>query len=402
MIFLFTDFGSDGPYVGQVMAVLARNALIVPAIEIFLICQLSIPYLLRICCPPIVSKLKQAMLFLPSLTLVWGHSAWQEGVRLCKAAGVKQLVLTHLSPRYVQGNPVTPEDLEAEARAIFADPRAVVSWGPPNTCQARAVPGGYRVTGRWGFSSGCRQATWMGAHCQVVEADGSLRQNQLGRAALRTLLFPVEQVVLHDTWNTIGLRGTASDSYSVDDLFVSEAFSGTREDPSLRRDPSQLYAFPMQGLYAVGVAGVALGTARAMLEAYMDLAGRKVPRGLKRLADSAVVQAEVARHEARLGAAEAYLQVTLREIWDGVAGAEIIAIPDRARVRLACAHAIQTSSDVADFAYKAAGTDAIVPGSAFERRFRDIHTLTQQIQARAAHFEAVGQVLLGVHEGMFY
>ncbi len=288
------------------------------------------------------------------------------------------------------------------ARAIFADPRAVVSWGPPNTCQARAVPGGYRVTGRWGFSSGCRQATWMGAHCQVVEADGSLRQNQLGRAALRTLLFPVEQVVLHDTWNTIGLRGTASDSYSVDDLFVSEAFSGTREDPSLRRDPSQLYAFPMQGLYAVGVAGVALGTARAMLEAYMDLAGRKVPRGLKRLADSAVVQAEVARHEARLGAAEAYLQVTLREIWDGVAGAEIIAIPDRARVRLACAHAIQTSSDVADFAYKAAGTDAIVPGSAFERRFRDIHTLTQQIQARAAHFEAVGQVLLGVHEGMFY
>ena len=288
------------------------------------------------------------------------------------------------------------------ARAIFADPRAVGSWGPPNTCQARAVPGGYRVTGRWGFSSGCRQATWMGAHCQVVEADGSLRQNQLGRAALRTLLFPVEQVVLHDTWNTIGLRGTASDSYSVDDLFVSEAFSGTREDPSLRRDPSQLYAFPMQGLYAVGVAGVALGTARAMLEAYMDLAGRKVPRGLKRLADSAVVQAEVARHEARLGAAEAYLQVTLREIWDGVAGAEIIAIPDRARVRLACAHAIQTSSDVADFAYKAAGTDAIVPGSAFERRFRDIHTLTQQIQARAAHFEAVGQVLLGVHEGMFY
>lgn len=231
------------------------------------------------------------------------------------------------------------------ARAIFADPRAVVSWGPPNTCQARAVPGGYRVTGRWGFSSGCRQATWMGAHCQVVEADGSLRQNQLGRAALRTLLFPVEQVVLHDTWNTIGLRGTASDSYSVDDLFVSEAFSGTREDPSLRRDPSQLYAFPMQGLYAVGVAGVALGTARAMLEAYMDLAGRKVPRGLKRLADSAVVQAEVARHEARLGAAEAYLQVTLREIWDGVAGAEIIAIPDRARVRLACAHAIQESSE---------------------------------------------------------
>ena len=288
------------------------------------------------------------------------------------------------------------------ARAIYADPRAVIAWGPPNGCQAQAVAGGYRVSGRWDFASGSRQATWMGAHCQVVEADGALRQNQLGRAAIRTLLFPVEQAVLHDTWNTIGLRGTASDSYSGEGVFVPEAFSGTCEDPSLRRDAGRTYAFPMQGLYAVGVAGVALGTARAMLDAYMDLAGRKVPRGLKRLADSAVVQAEVARHAARLGAAEAYLRVTLREIWDGVAGAEIIAIPDRARVRLACAHAIQTASDVADFAYKAAGTDAIVPGSAFERRFRDIHTVTQQIQARAAHFETVGQVLLGVHEGMFY
>ncbi len=117
MIFLFTDFGSDGPYVGQVMAVLARNALIVPAIEIFLICQLSIPYLLRIFCPPIVSKLKQAMLFLPSLTLVWGHSAWQEGVRLCKAAGVKQLAVFHRDPGYNVG---FVRQVEIDAREMWA------------------------------------------------------------------------------------------------------------------------------------------------------------------------------------------------------------------------------------------------------------------------------------------
>ena len=290
----------------------------------------------------------------------------------------------------------------AAAQAIFADPRAVISWGPPNASQARAVPGGYRVSGRWDFSSGCRQATWMGAHCQVVEPDGSLRLNHLGRPALRTLLFPADQAVLHDTWNTIGLRGTASDSYSVADVFVPEAFSGTREDPSLRRDPGLLYAFPMQGLYAVGVAGVALGVARAMLAGFVALAAGKTPRGLARLADSPTVQAELARNEARLGAAEAYLATTLRDIWDQVQGSAIIAIPDRARVRLAAAHAIQTASDVADFAYKAAGTDAIVPGSPFERRFRDIHTVTQQIQARAAHFEAVGQILLGHPVAVFY
>jgi alkylation response protein AidB-like acyl-CoA dehydrogenase len=282
------------------------------------------------------------------------------------------------------------------ARAIFDDPRTVIAWGPPNGCQAKAVPGGYRVSGRWSFASGCRAANWMGAHCQVVEPDGSLRPNHLGRPAIRTLLFPVEQAVLEDTWHTIGLRGTASDSYSVTDLFVPEAFSTTREDPSLRRDPGRLYAFPMQGIYAVGVCGVALGCAREMLESFRELAGSKVPRGLKRLADNAVVQSDVARNEAKLGAAHAYLSETLHDIWDRVEGTEIIAVPDRARVRLACAHAIQAATEVADYAYKAAGTDAIVPGSAFERRFRDIHTAVQQIQGRTAHFEAVGQIMFGM------
>jgi alkylation response protein AidB-like acyl-CoA dehydrogenase len=134
----------------------------------------------------------------------------------------------------------------------------------------------------------------------------------------------------------------------------------------------------------------------------MDLAGRKVPRGLKRLADNAVVQSDVARMEARLGSARAYLVETLIDIWAGVEGTEVIDIPARARVRLACAHAIQAATEVADHAYKAAGTDAIFLGTAFERRFRDMHTLTQQIQARTAHFEAVGQVLLGLDVEVFY
>ena len=75
-------------------------------------------------------------------------------------------------------------------RTIFADPRAIVAWGPPNASKAIAVPGGYRVTGRWDFASGCRQATWMGAHCHVVEPDGSLRLNAAGKPTVRTLLCP--------------------------------------------------------------------------------------------------------------------------------------------------------------------------------------------------------------------
>jgi len=188
-------------------------------------------------------------------------------------------------------------DLEA-ARTVFGDPRATCAWGPPNDCRGIAVPGGYRVTGRWDFASGCRHATWMGAHGTVIEPDGSLRLNNFGRPAVRTWLFPVEQAKLLDNWDPIGLRGTASESYSVEDLFVPEEFTGTREDPTLRREPGPLYAFPQQTLYSVGIASVALGIARGMLNAFIELALRKTPRGTGRLADNAVIQAEVARRSA--------------------------------------------------------------------------------------------------------
>ncbi len=285
-------------------------------------------------------------------------------------------------------------------RTIFGDPRTVVSWGPPNASRARAVEGGYRLTGKWDFSSGCRQANWLGAHGHVVEPDGSLRLNRYGRPTVRTLLFPAEQATLIDTWHTIGLRGTASDSYSVDDLFVPEAFSTTREDPTLRREQGALYAFTMQGLYAAGVAAVALGIARAMLTEFVGLASRKAPRGLSRLADSALVQADVARMEARLGSGRAYLMETLTTIY-AQAGEEPIGLADRARLRLACTNAIHGAIEVADLTYKAAGVDAIFPGSPFERRFRDMHTLSQQIQSRGAHFEAVGHILLGGEPEVF-
>jgi alkylation response protein AidB-like acyl-CoA dehydrogenase len=219
---------------------------------------------------------------------------------------------------------------------------------------------------------------------------------------IRSLLFPASEATLLDTWNPIGLRGTASDSYQLNDLFVAERFSSTRMDPALRRERGPLYAFTMQGLYAVGVAGVALGIARAMLDEFVELAGSKVPRGLMRLADNAVVQADVARAEANHGAARAYLIDILATIYAHADDIDPIDIADRARVRLACTHAIHAALDVADFTYKGAGVDAIFPGSPFERRFRDIHTVSQQIQSRGAHYEAVGRILLGTMPAVFF
>ena len=288
------------------------------------------------------------------------------------------------------------------ARTIFADPRALVAWGPPNAARATAVADGYRLAGTWDFASGCRNATWMGAHCQVVEPDGALAPQPPRPPGHPHLLVPrragdAARHLEHHRPARHGLRFLQR-RRPVRARSLQHHARGAAAAP--RAGP--LYAFTMQGLYAVGVAGVALGIARAMLDEFMGLAMRKTPRALGRLADNAVIQADVARAEARLGAARAYLLDTLAAIYAHADDVEPIDLADRARVRLACTNAIHGALEVADFTYKAAGVDAIFPGSPFERRFRDIHTLSQQIQSRTAHFEAVGEILLGKTPAMFF
>ena len=288
------------------------------------------------------------------------------------------------------------------AKAIYDDPRASIAWGPPDAQTLESVPGGYQVSGSWGFASGSNQATWMGAHGMVREPDGELRLNAAGKPLIRTVLFPKEEAELLGDWNPIGLRGTGSQSYKVTGAFVPEAFSSTREEPENRRETGPLYAFTQQGLYAIGVAAVSLGVAGAMLESFRELAEEKAPRGRPRLADDALVQADYARADAKLGSALAYLTTTLDDIYDRASGIPAIGTADRARVRLASSTAIQAGVEVGDWTHRAAGVSAIFPGSPFERRFRDLHTVSQQIQSRSSHFEAVGQVLLGVPPPVFY
>ena len=288
------------------------------------------------------------------------------------------------------------------AKTVFGPADGGAAWGPPDSQTFLAVEGGYLVSGQWSFASGCRQATWMGAHAQVREPDGNLRLNSAGNPTTRSVLFPIEKAERLDDWSPLGLRGTASESYRVKDVFVPEAFSATRETPEARRDPGPLYAFPMQGLYAVGVAGVALGLAEAMLEAFERLARKKTPRGRPKLGADPLVQFGYAKSLARLESAHALLHRTLSEVHASAPDTGALPIPERARVRLAATHAIMESIDVGDWVQKAAGVSAIFPGSPFERRFRDMHTLSQQIQSRDAHYQGVGQALLDQAPAGYY
>ena len=283
------------------------------------------------------------------------------------------------------------------AREIFGGERGIVAWGPPGPAEARMAPGGYRLTGTWSFASGSHHATWLGAHVAVFAEDGTPRLRPDGSPVFRTLLFPKPQAAMTDIWRVIGLRGTGSDSYTVTDLFVPEDHAVERSADAKPRETGLLYAFSSSNVYSAGFAGVALGIARAVLDAFVELARDKIPRGAKRtLRDNNVIQAQVAQSEARISAARAFLFGALEDIWREAGRTGRLSLDHNATIRLASTWAIHQAREAVDTLYHAAGATAIFEENPFERRFRDIHTVVQQYQGRQAHFETVGQVLLGL------
>jgi alkylation response protein AidB-like acyl-CoA dehydrogenase len=290
------------------------------------------------------------------------------------------------------------------AREIFGPPRGIVAWGPPGPAELSLAPGGYRLSGSWSFASGSHHAAWLGAHVPAVDAHGTPLRRPDGGAVLRTLLFPKARARMSDIWHVIGLRGTGSDRYSVADLFVPERYTVLRDPAVAPRQGGALYRFSASNLYSSGFAGVALGIARGVFAAFVELARDKIPRGARRtMRDNNVIQSEVAQAEARLSSARAHLLGALEDIWRDVGRTGRLTPDHNLTIRLASTWAIHQSRDVVESLYHAAGATAIFAANPFERRFRDIHAVVQQYQGRQAHFETVGQVLLGLPaEGIMF
>ena len=286
----------------------------------------------------------------------------------------------------------------AVAREIWGDdPRGVLAWGYLQKAVAKVVPGGYRVTGRWGFGSGGHHATWMGAHCHVELADGSMLRDANGALIERTMLLRQEQLNWEKDWDVVGLKGTASDPYTVTDVFVPEQYSVRRDIDSERRIDDPFYKFTTTSAYSCGFAGVSLGIARSMLEGLKKLAQTKVPSSTSRtLRDSPVMHHMVAWNEAELRSARAFVMEAIDEAIESVQRNGELTVHDRVMMRLASTTAIQRAKKVAEFAYHEAGATAIFAGNGFERKMRDIHATAQQLQGRTGHIEVCGQYLLGL------
>jgi alkylation response protein AidB-like acyl-CoA dehydrogenase len=279
------------------------------------------------------------------------------------------------------------------AREIFGDPDVTVSWGN-GPGKAHRVAGGYVVTFNANHASGMHHAKWLGSQdCETFDAAGNLVLNKHGEKLRGTCFFPRDEAEVREVWQVSGLRGTGTDCYSVSEVFVPERRFAL-EDPQV---PGTLYLFNTTNVFAVGFSSVALGLARATLDALIDVTATKSYRGIAGLIrDLRSVQGRIGVAEATLRSARALLHETIAAGWERVDTSGVLDMRTRIDLRMATTFAMQRAAEVVDMAYKQAGMDAIFETNAFERRFRDMHAMTQHIQARDDHFEKVGQYLTGL------
>src|SRR6266550_1777309 len=256
------------------------------------------------------------------------------------------------------------------------------------------VPGGYRANARWDFASGSRQASWLGAHVQIVEADGTRRRKPDGAPEIRTILFPVSSATMYDVWDVIGLRGTGTDSYSVDNLFIPDKFAALRDEPSAVREKGPLYKIPTHTICSMGFAATSLGVARAQFDATIELSRKKTPQGLSAMKENSAVQGLIGRTEAKLRRARAYLFATAAEVWDDLVRGAVLTEAHSVALRLDATSTIHESTEIVGTAYHMAGATAVFRANGFERRLRDMHAINQQLQARDTHYEEIGKVIL--------
>ena len=271
----------------------------------------------------------------------------------------------------------------AHARQIWGNPRHITGGVFARNASAVRVDGGYRVTGRWMWGSGTQ-------HCDVITGGA------VGEGFSGSMWFTPDQVTFHDTWHTSGLRGTGSGDFSVDDAFVPD---GLATQPQLTGPlvESPLGRFPDMTLLAVGVAAAGLGIGRHALDAIIELGNQKKPQFSSRtISQSGVSQAELAKAEATLRAARAFLLDEVSHAWEIAVAGGRVDVAARGRMRLAGAHAAEAAVRAADVAYTLGGGSSVFEHSPLQRCLRDAHVVTQHIMVAPRLYETLGRLHFGI------
>jgi alkylation response protein AidB-like acyl-CoA dehydrogenase len=282
------------------------------------------------------------------------------------------------------------------ARALFGQPpdvRLAGSLRPEG--QASLVDGGYRIRGRWDFASGIHHANWLLCTCTVMDGDAP-RQTPTGVPETRSMLVPVDKATLVDTWSVVGMCGTGSHDFIVDDVFVPALHSLSLLEPPQAPGPLYHPRLPFVVLWTGTVAN-ALGMARGAMGTFIELATQAGSTSSPTLLrDRALVQTQVAEAEAILSAARAYVLASVGAAWEAVCAGVPDPSHEIAQARLAITHGMHEAVRVVDRLFHAAGTNGIYRKYGLERYFRDVHTAVQHAAGLPVHIESAGKVFLGL------
>ncbi len=283
---------------------------------------------------------------------------------------------------------------EAAAREIFARRETLLGGVFAPRGQAVPVEGGFRVNGRWQWGSGTENADWIAGGCQILR-DGRPELMPNGAPRSHMMLAPAAEVEILDTWYVSGLCGTGSTDFAMRDVFVPHSrVVGLVGGRAIERP---LYAFPQFGLLAMGIAAVALGLARAAIDALVELAGAKTPQGSARsLAERQSTQSDVAVAEALLRSARAFFYESVERAWQSACAAGRIDVDERRDLRLATTHAVRSCARAVDLMYHLAGGSSVYAHSPLQRIFRDVHVATQHMMVAPATLELTGRLFLGL------
>jgi alkylation response protein AidB-like acyl-CoA dehydrogenase len=283
------------------------------------------------------------------------------------------------------GSSLMPQETAAR---LFAEHPDLVMCGALNPQgRARRVDGGWQVTGRWPFASGCHHAELFWGQC-IVEGEQPVRTLEI--------LVPRDRYEILDTWHTHGLRGTGSHDVAVTDLFVPDDMTTSVAGGAPHHD-GPLYQLPPFTRLAYNKVGVATGIARAALDHFVDLAEGKIPRlARSTLRERPRAQLALAQAEAALRSARAFVFETVEDSWETVVAGGRCDRRQRALVRLACSHACQEAIRAVELVHSAAGTSANLADSPLGQARRDVAVVAQQLMVAPQFIEDAGRVLLGL------
>ncbi len=289
---------------------------------------------------------------------------------------------------------------DAVAEQVFgADPEVILGGAlfPPGT--ASVCDGGYEVSGRWSYASGCHHCSWLVGGCTVLEHG----QRRLAGAApeLRVVYVPREKAtIVEESWQVSGLAGTGSNDFMLENVFVPEDYSHPlgSSTPRGKHFQGPLYTtYPLLSAFGFPMGAVALGIAQGALDAVTTLAQTKKPGGqADMLRDRAVFHFQLADAVALVESARAWLRSSVETAWAVALTGRPATREERGHLTLAAANATRSAATATDIAYTAAGGTANYLRSPLQRSLRDIHALTQHTQTSPQQWQRGGRLLLGL------